>query len=169
MSLTLFGRIAQCRYYLVCIVLFFVLLGLFLPTYRHIVISTTLADGTPFQCYTSSNYLLLKWRHSVEKQYWQEYYEQHGNQLHLTRTYMQAFGAGTPAIGNSIPAPDGYVGLSSDVLLDEINWMVSSNMQGEIFASKLHLPIYQTVNDYTLVHIQIQQASWVTWLWMDKC
>lgn len=156
-------------------VLFFVLFVLvvvfvvFLIKTKHITITADGLDGTPIHCYLTDPQLTLKWRHSVEKQYWQEYYEQHGDRLHLTRTYMQAFGAGTPVAGDAIDAPAGYVGLGVDQWYDELNWAVSHNMRGEIELPTHTIAIYQYLADYTPVRIRIESHAPFGWWQMDKC
>ncbi|MFA9485741.1 MULTISPECIES: DUF1850 domain-containing protein [unclassified Moraxella] len=78
------------------------------------------------------NVFSLKWRHSVERQYWQEVYQLHYPNIALNKTYLQTFGAGTPSLGSTVDAPDGYVGQAVHLTLKELNWLVSANMQGEI-------------------------------------
>lgn len=111
----------------------------------------------------------LKWRHSVEKQFWQEYYQIQGNQLHLSKTFMQTFGAGTPSTGKAISAPEGYVGLSSNILLPKIHWVVSSNMQGQIIGSQGVFSIYEHVPDYSEVQIVVETRPIGYWLTKESC
>lgn len=131
---------------------------------QHIVIKSQNID-----CRWQSDSFILKWRHSVEKQYWQEYYQQQGDQLHLYQTFMQSFGAGVPSAGKSIPAPKGYVGLSSDVLLPQLNWVVSRNMQGQIIDTDKAFAIYQKVPNYTEVQIAIEKKPRWFWLCKETC
>ncbi|EGY52427.1 hypothetical protein HMPREF9371_1416 [Neisseria shayeganii 871] len=112
---------------------------------------------------------VLKWRHSVEKQYWQEAYVLENGSLHLRHTYIQAFGAGVPVSGSPIPAPPGYVGLSSEVRLPEINWMVSRNMQGEMRLGQRVLPLYRMLPDYTAVNIAPVRQSRLQWFFEKDC
>ncbi|WP_114800587.1 DUF1850 domain-containing protein [Moraxella canis] len=123
-------------------------------------------QGGDIDCQWSEPDFTLKWRHSVEKQYWQEYYHMDGTQLRLTKTFIQTFGAGTPSVGAVIPAPEGYIGLSSDVLLLKIHWVVSRNMQGTILGQHGSLPIYERVADYT--EIQISSEEHPKWFWLIK-
>lgn len=123
---------------------------LFLP-YQPIVLLTT-SDGK-FGCQLPSSFI-LKWRHSVERQYWQEVYVLDGSHLMLTQTYIQSFGAGVPTSGKPIAAPNGYVGQSVNILMPKIDWMVSRVMQGEILANDKRFAINHFVENYTSVHIE---------------
>lgn len=112
----------------------------------------------------------LKWRHSVEKQYWQEVYQVKFSQLILTKTYLQTFGAGTPSTGTPTPAPQGYLGEMVNMPMNELNWLVSNNMQGEILMGDAltgthdTLPIYQLVSDHSEVIIKPMQLTlWQNW------
>lgn len=161
---------AHRRWTLLGFVLF--LFGVVLLPSRHIVIAMTANDNHPFVCRWQDEIFVLQWRHSVEKQLWQEKYEQTGDKLTLTTTYLQAFGAGTPSTGRIIDAPDGYVGLQSNLVFDELNWMVSRNMQGVIYSPNApdeRFLIYKQVSDYTPVHINVQKKPWVLWFFVEKC
>lgn len=153
---------------LLCFALFALLIGI-LPV-RHIVVAS---DGADLACVWQQDRFILKWRHSVEKQLWQEQYEAQGDRLKLTATYLQAFGAGTPSQGKAIAAPTGFVGLTSDVSFGELNWIVSRNMQGEILSvDAADLPpfsVYQKVDDYTTIKIKISKKPRLAWFFMEKC
>lgn len=119
-------------------------------------------------CYLPSGRFMLQWRHSVEHQLWREYYRSDGQSLHLERTEMQTFGAGAPADGESVAAPAGFVGRKSHVVLPEINWAVSKNMQGEIHTLRSAWPLYAQVPDYSTIRITpayLPQAA----VWLGAC
>ena len=105
----------------------------------------------------------------MEKQYWQEAYAVENSGFRLRHTYIQAFGAGVPATGSPVPAPPGYVGLSSEVRLPEINWVVSRNMQGEVRSEERVLPLYRMVPDYTAVRIAVVRQSRMQWFFEKDC
>ncbi len=153
--------------------LLFLLLGIILfialtPT-THILIQSTQNNRKPLTCVWNEDEFSLKWRHSVEKQYWQEDYQRQEQHLLLTHSYMQTFGAGTPSVGQPINAPDGYVGLASHLAFDELNWVVSSVMQGVILSNNHYLPIYQLVPEHTVVHISPITHPYIKWLFMESC
>ncbi len=125
--------------------------------------------SSTFDCVWGERDFTLKWRHSVEKQFWQEYYQMQDDQLHLTKTFMQTFGAGTPSTGQVIPAPEGYVGLSSNVLLPKIHWVVSSNMQGQIIGRQDIFSVYEHVPDYSEVQIAVETHPKGFWLIKESC
>lgn len=145
-------------------VLFSILLSAFIYAPSHIVISSP-----QWSCVWKADSFLLKWRHSVEKQYWQEHYQKHEQKLRLTHIYVQSFGAGVPTLGEVIPAPQGYVGFKSDVLMPELNWVVSRNMQGEILTKHSKFPINQLVDDYSTINIKIVKQPYIKWLWIEQC
>lgn len=140
-------------------------IGLYLSQHeRRIVIFSSTID-----CVWDESDFTLKWRHSVEKQFWQEYYQMQGDQLHLSKTFVQTFGAGTPSTGQTIPAPEGYVGLSSNVLLPKIHWVVSSNMQGQIIGRHGIFSVYERVPEYSEVQIAIETHPMGYWLIKESC
>lgn len=149
-----------------CAIFFLVIFGIWCKWYTqtHIVITTHHQ-----QCYLDESSFKLKWRHSVEHQDWQEVYQQHGNDLILTQSFIQTFGAGVPTQGQIIEAPQGYIGLSSHVQFKELNWAVSRNMRGEIWLDNWVLPIYQYVDDYSTIHIQVKSLPKIFWLIKDRC
>lgn len=108
-------------------------------------------------CYLNESQFILQWRHSVELQDWQEHYHLSSSQLFLDASYMQTFGAGTPSSGESIEAPEGFVGLRSDVVLPSLHWMVSRNMRGLLITQKGTWEIYRLVPDYTEIKIEPSQ------------
>lgn len=116
-------------------------------------------------CYLPAERFMLQWRHSVEHQLWREYYRSDGQSLHLERTEMQTFGAGTPAGGQTVTTEKGFVGFKSSVRLPELNWVVSRNMQGEIRTLQSAWPLYAQVPDYSTIRITpAYLAQMVVWL-----
>lgn len=105
-------------------------------------------------CYLNESEFYLRWRHSVELQDWQEHYHLSSGQLLLDASYLQTFGAGTPSDGESIAAPEGFVGLRSHVVLPALHWVVSPHMQGRIIFPKGTWEIYRLVPDYTEITIE---------------
>lgn len=120
-------------------------------------------------CRLPSSHFTLQWKHSVEKQLWQEHYFQQGNVLILDKVFQQTFGAGSPMDGMDIPAPAGFVGLKKHITLSEINWIVSSNMQGILFSDTFILPIFQFVPDYSEIKIIPTQQNIFAFLLGVKC
>lgn len=120
-------------------------------------------------CRLPTNQFTLQWKHSVEKQLWQEHYSQQGNVLVLDKVFQQTFGAGSPADGEKIPAPDGFVGFKKQILLPKIDWLVSSNMQGVLFSDDFILPVYQLVPDYSEIKIIPIKQNLISFLLGVKC
>ncbi|NLA51427.1 MAG: DUF1850 domain-containing protein [Alcaligenaceae bacterium] len=120
-------------------------------------------------CYLEDTSFILQWRHSVELQDWQEHYRLSSGRLFLDASYMQTFGAGTPSSGEVIDAPEGYVGLRSEVVLPSLHWIVSRNMQGKIITQQGTWDIYQLVPDYTEVEIQPSKAARIFFWLGNNC
>lgn len=120
-------------------------------------------------CYLEDSHFVLQWRHSVELQDWQEHYHLSSGRLFLDASYMQTFGAGTPSSGEVIDAPEGYVGLRSEVVLPSLHWIVSRNMQGKLITQQGTWNIYQLVPDYTEVKIQPSQAARIFFWLGNNC
>ncbi len=132
-------------------------------SFKKTVVMLTLPDATKnhhvqFSCILPDQFI-LKWKHSVEKQYWQEVYELTDDTLILTKTYTQTFGAGVPSTGKPTDAPSGYVGQLINQPMPYIDWVVSSNMQGEILAEGQILSIYKRVPQYSNIHIAPAKLS----------
>lgn len=112
----------------------------------------------------------LMWRHSIEKQHWQEVYQLDGQVLVLSKTYVQTFGAGVPTSGQPVLAPTGYVGQSVWQVMPQINWLISRNMQGQIIFDD-SLPshstpwrLYERLPDYVEVQIKaVPLNAWQRW------
>ncbi|WP_296405813.1 DUF1850 domain-containing protein [Psychrobacter sp.] len=118
------------------------------------------------------NHFKLKWIHSVEKQWWIESYQINKNQLLLTDTYFQTFGAGTPSngkLGKENALYPGYVHYQVDVELPYLNWMISSNIKAQILTDQQALPIYKWVEDYTNIYIFTSMQSQWNLLRQESC
>lgn len=114
----------------------------------------------------------LKWTHSVEKQSWVESYQVKNDQLLLTDTYLQTFGAGTPStgtIGEKNELYPDYVHYKLNIQLPYLNWMISSNINPEIITEQKTLPIHQWISDYTNIYIFARTQSLWTLLRQESC
>ncbi|WP_338809071.1 DUF1850 domain-containing protein [Neisseria leonii] len=111
----------------------------------------------------------LKWRHSVEKQDWQEIWRREGRLLRLDAVYVQTFGAGVPADGVPAPAPEGYVGMAAERVQPQIEWVVSRNMRGVLFSDGLEWPVYRHLPDYTAVNIAVSLQPAVRQFFKKEC
>ncbi|HZJ98314.1 MAG: DUF1850 domain-containing protein [Alcaligenaceae bacterium] len=120
-------------------------------------------------CYLEDSTFILQWRHSVELQNWQEHYHLSSGRLFLNASYMQTFGAGTPSSGEAIQAPEGYIGLRSDVVLPSLHWIVSRNMQGKLITKNGIWKIYQIVPNYTEIEIKPSQAARIFFWLGNNC
>lgn len=143
--------------------------SIFFPTKNVAILSINTANpDTAIDCLLPDTFI-LKWRHSVEKQYWQEVYELSDDRLILTKTYTQTFGAGVPSTGEPINAPKGYIGQRINQPMPQIQWVVSTNMQGEILAGDDVLSIYKSVPDYSEVLIVPDRLSFWQFYHLDSC
>lgn len=117
-------------------------------------------------CYLDDSAFRLQWRHSVEHQLWREFYRSDGRRLYLERTEIQTFGAGVPSDGKPVPASEkGFSAFESGVVLNEMLWTVSANMQGEIRTPHHVWPVYRQIPDYTAVRITPTLVSRAVRLW----
>ena len=79
-------------------------------------------------------------------------------------TDLISFGAGTPNDYPIIFQKDGMVRMKVNRRIDQINWIISKNMQGSIIIHQRVWPIFQQYPDYTLVQITAQQQPlWKAW------
>ncbi|GEL78230.1 hypothetical protein TMU01_24650 [Tenuibacillus multivorans] len=95
----------------------------------------------------------LSWTHSVEKEKWYEKYKNQNGELILTETYFKTFGAGVPAEGKDTEVEDGFVRMEINRQMDELNVVVSENVQTTIETSSKDIPLYQMVEPYSEVNI----------------
>ncbi|KAE9527832.1 DUF1850 domain-containing protein [Testudinibacter aquarius] len=121
------------------------------------------------QCYLDSPDFELRWRHSVEHQWWREHYRRDGEGILLDQTLFQTFGAGTPSQGELLSTTHDYVGYRQHIYLHEINWAVSNNMQGSLSTQRQDIPLYQLVPDYTVVRIEPSRIAFIDFLWGMSC
>lgn len=116
------------------------------------------------QCKISSADFDLQWKHSVEKTIWTENYQRQQQHFLLRYTDLISFGAGTPANLPIISQKNGVIRMSVNQKIEDIDWIVSRNMQGTLKVNKNEWSIYKDYPDYTLVNIAIQQQPlWKTW------
>lgn len=149
--------------------LFFILVGivcwLFWPLQR----ISVQESGSKSICLLPANTFTLQWKHSVEHQWWREEYVLIDRHLLLERTYFQTFGAGVPADGNEIVAPEGFVGRMVKLSLPSLDWVVSPNMQGSMISDGLEWPVYRYVAPYTTLHITPYTATRIQILFGKLC
>lgn len=101
----------------------------------------------------------LGWIHSVEKEPWFETYERQGNDLYLTTTKFKTFGAGVPSSKEVIEMEDGFVHMIVNEKMDEIRLAVSKNVQTTLYTKNSEIHLYELVNDYDTIVIQVVKAS----------
>lgn len=121
-------------------------------------------------CYFVEPDFQLRWIHSVEKQWWEEQYSRQDNELLLTNTYFQAFGAGTPSTETfaTIQKP-GYVGYQINEQLPSLSWVVSRLTQGELDYADHRLLIHNWMPDYSEVIIMPKTYHLMDRLKKDLC
>ncbi|MBV7388865.1 DUF1850 domain-containing protein [Pasteurellaceae bacterium TAE3-ERU1] len=122
-------------------------------------------DGETLHCLLKGDEFRLRWRHSVEHQWWIEHYRAQGEVLTLTATWMQTFGAGTPSKGEVIDAPPGFVGFKREINMPELNWAVSANMQGTLEINGKTLALYQRLPQYSTLRIRARSHPFFMFLW----
>jgi len=121
-------------------------------------------------CYFTDPEFQLRWIHSVEKQGWEEWYQNKSNYLLLTKTYFKAFGAGTPSTEEvETQSRPGFVGYKINRKFTQLNWVVSRLTKGELHYAEHNLLIYQWVPDYSEVIIAPKSYSVIDILKKDDC
>ena len=121
-------------------------------------------------CYFTEPEFQLRWIHSVEKQSWEEWYQNKSTHLLLTKTYFKAFGAGTPST-EQLETKDkpGFIGYRINRDFTQLNWVVSRLTKGELLYGGHDLLIYQWVPDYSEVVIAPKSYSVIDILKKDYC
>lgn len=96
----------------------------------------------------------IGWIHSVEKEPWFEKYALKNDSLYLIETRFKTFGAGTPSTGKVLPSSDGYVHIEIDYQMDEINLVVSENVQTTLYTKSNSIPLYRIAPDHETILIK---------------
>lgn len=149
---------------LICLLLLTFLVVGFLPI-SHIAISSG-----DFDCVNRSKIFSLRWRHSVEKQLWYEYYRYQDQQFELFESWLQTFGAGTPSQAEHvISTPKGYIGYKHTLKFKELHWAVSPNMEGEIHLGNQVVPIAKMLPAYSIVNIKPTRTPLAFYLLRSAC
>lgn len=130
------------------------LLSLFLI--RIPTIQLSYMDGS---FYLLDNTFELGWIHSVEKEPWFESYERDGHNLYLKTTKFKTFGAGVPSSKDVIEAEDGFVHMAVNEKMDEVRLAVSKNVRTTLYTENSEIPLYELVDDYETVVIQVDTAT----------
>lgn len=99
----------------------------------------------------------VSWIHSVEKEAWMETYEKNGESLYLVKTKFKTFGAGTPSDGEVIPSNDGFVHMRIDREVESVDLIVSANVETTLTTYSKEYRLYEMVEDYENVSIQIKK------------
>ncbi|MBO6224623.1 MAG: DUF1850 domain-containing protein [Psychrobacter sp.] len=121
-------------------------------------------------CYFTDPDFELRCIHSVEKQWWEEQYQRMDDELLLTTTYFEAFGAGTPSTEKLAPVQKpGYLGYQIDEKLPNLNWVVSRLTKGEINYGGHRFLIHQWVPDYSEVVIMPKTYGLIDRFEKDLC
>lgn len=147
----------------------FIIIGILLSVVLLHSRSYLIVHTDKWECNWTTDSFILQWRHSVEKQLWQEHYQLKDDKLILSHSFVQSFGAGVPTLGKAIPAPKGFVGMEHNLTVPKIDWVVSSRMQGVLIDPNTnhHLMLYRYVDDYTSIHIDVAQKPALL-LWLNK-
>lgn len=136
--------------------MFVIMLLLSLFVIRIPTIQLSYMDGS---FYLIDNTFELGWVHSVEKEPWFETYERQGSALFLTTTKFKTFGAGVPTTKEVIEGEDGFVHMVVNEKMDEIRLAVSKNVQTTLYTENSEITLYERVDDYDTIVIQVVKAS----------
>ncbi len=111
----------------------------------------------------------LQWQHSVEKEDWREDYRRSGSKLLLTRSRFKTYGAGTPSDGNLHGGSSGLVDYQVNRLLNELDWVVSGNVQSTLWINQQAWPVHAWFDDYTVLGFRVRRTPFGQILLMDSC
>src|SRR5690625_333771 len=100
--------------------------------------------------------ITLSWIHSVEKEPWFEIYERVDDELVLTETYVKAFGAGVPSDLEVIDKKNGFVHMKVERKMDEVNVVVSENVQTTMIIENEKLELYKMLDSYSEVTFMVK-------------
>lgn len=128
-------------------ILLLLFLSIKIPT-----IQVSYMDGS---FYLKEDTFEIGWTHSVEKEPWFETFIRKGDALYLVETKFKTFGAGTPSTGEVIPSDDGFVHMKLDEKLTELNLTVSGNVKTTLYTGTSEVKLYQRVDDYEVVVIEV--------------
>ena len=127
-------------------------------------------SSTHFTCTLTQPSFQLRWLHSVEKELWIENYRISGQELLLTATQFKTFGAGTPSTGADIKNKDGWLHQQVQRSLPGgVNWVVSRNVESTVFTALGAWPIYQDVDDYSEIQIQVMRLPRWHYFIQESC
>ncbi|WP_225228749.1 DUF1850 domain-containing protein [Bacillus sp. PS06] len=107
--------------------------------------------------YLDNDTFEIGWIHSVEKEPWYETYEMRNDSLFLNETRFKTFGAGTPSDGTIIPSNDGFVHMLINQKMEDIHLFVSNNVKTTLYTEKSTIPLYELVDDYETVTIEVKK------------
>lgn len=99
----------------------------------------------------------IYWIHSVEKEPWLETYEKKGDRLFLSNTRFKTFGAGTPSDGEIIPSNDGFVHMRIGREVEVVELIVSKNVETTLITDSREYRLFEIVEDYENVSIEIMK------------
>lgn len=122
-------------------------------------IPTIQVDFAGGRFYVTSTSFEIGWIHSVEKEPWFETYERNGRTLTLTTTKFKTFGAGVPSSDEVIEADDGFIHMTIQERLEEINLAVSRNVRTTLYTKNNEIPLYELVDDYDSVVIHVENVA----------
>lgn len=136
-------------------VIIWILLLLFLSI-KIPTIQVSYLDGS---FYLKEDTFKIGWIHSVEKEPWFETFRRKGDALYLVETKFKTFGAGTPSTGEIIPSDDGFVHMKLDEKLTELNLTVSGHVKTMLYTEMSEVKLYERVDDYEAVVIEVKKIS----------
>src|SRR5699024_3510950 len=78
------------------------------------------------------------------------------NELILTETYFKTFGAGVPSDWEVIDEKEGFVHMKVERKLDEVNVVVSENVQTTITVDDKDLELYKMLDNHSEVTFKVK-------------
>lgn len=118
-------------------------------------------------CDFREDILTLQWIHSVEREIWRETYQVDDDQLRLFRSQFKTFGAGTP-YNEPLKIHNGFVESNPNLVMPQINWIISRNVESTLNTIKGDIPIHQYFDDYSEATITAHKHTIWTFL-KDTC
>lgn len=112
----------------------------------------------------TKNSFQIHWIHSVEKERWDEFFERSGNELILTKTILNTFGAGTPSEETIIKSDDHRVHMEINRPMKNINLVISENVQTTIVIDDEAIPLHEIFDHFSEMNIFVDNIHLFNYL-----
>lgn len=121
-----------------------------------------------FICYFKDDFFELSWIHSVEKEEWSERYRVDKSGFSLIESRFKTFGAGVPNSAKSTITKDGFVAFETDIKFNNINWIISSNVNSTLKLKDKKFKVYEHFEEYSELIFSTKKSPLIFYI-KDTC